>query len=372
MDASMLNLDAMENDRTNFTVLQLITGMGVGGAERVVMELANNLDCSENIRSIVVVLNSNRREMLDQYTIRDFPIWEMGTKLNPWSFIRTLRDISRIIRAEAVDVAHAHMFHSMLMALFCKFLNPRLKIVFTSHSASGFSPLRELLIWGFRAFRDADVVFVKGQHSHMNASNTVVIPNGVHIEAQETSIQRSRLSRLVFLFVGRLEPVKNPIAIVRQFAAMTNKDCELWIAGDGELRSSLLSEIESLGQGERVRLLGLRSDLPVLLKQVDCFVMPSSWEGLPMALLEAGAAGLPAIATPVGAIPELLSEQCGYLFQVDEFHAAMDAVLNNYSDAKIRGNRLRRKIEKSYSLNHMCATHVQLYRSLVKNRAIGS
>ena len=61
-----------------------------------------------------------------------------------------------------------------------------------------------------------------------------------------TNSNRMSKERRVFLFVGRLEPVKNPIGLIRSFAAMRNKDCELWLAGDGSLRSEIEREIVML------------------------------------------------------------------------------------------------------------------------------
>jgi len=218
-----------------------------------------------------------------------------------------------------------------------------------------------------KVMRDADVIFVAGQHSEMNAVNTVVIPNGVPVDSNKGIVAREDASLRVFLFVGRLEHAKDPIALVQAFAAMCHKKCELWMAGDGVLRLDVEREIDRLGIKDRVFLLGVRNDVPQLLAQADCFVMSSRWEGLPMAILEAGAIGLPVVATPVGALPMVLGDECGYLTEISKLHQALDDVLNDYEEARRRGKRLRDKVLNQYSLEHMERLHAKLYSSLIPN-----
>jgi len=344
------------------TVLQLVTGLGVGGAERVVMELAGRLP-GEGVRSVVVALKDDR-SLLAQYNNADFPIYSLRMTRNPWSFIKATVALIRIIRHERVSLIHAHMFHALSLALASRIVLPDCKVIFTSHSSKGFSRLRWLLIRVSKPLRAADVVFIEGQHPEMSASDTFVIPNGVPVDPGRADIEKTRKERRIFLFVGRLEQAKNPVGLIRSFAAMRHKDCELWLAGDGYLRPEVEREITIAGLEDRVHLLGVRQDVPQLLEQADCFVMASHWEGLPMAILEAGAVALPVVAPPVGAIPLLLSEGCGYLVEAADLHDALDAVLDDYEEAGRRGKRLRDKVLNGYSLEHMSKAHAELYARL--------
>lgn len=347
------------------TVLQLVTGLGVGGAERVVLELASALG-RQGFRSVVVALNDDAG-LLAQYGCSEIPIYMLGVKKTPWSFIKATFKLINIMRREQVSLVHAHMFHALLLALMCKLAKPACKLVFTSHSSMGFTFIRRLLIQASKPLRSADIVFTTGQHSEMNAKHTLVIPNGVPVSPKWVAPERGVKDRLVFLFVGRLEPVKNPLALVRSFAEVRHQNCELWLAGDGSMRSEVISEINRLGIEHRVHLLGIRRDVPQLLFQVDCFVITSHWEGLPMAVLEAGAAALPVVATPVGAIPELLEGGYGYLAEISEFSCVLDSVMDDYTEANMRGERLRDKIVNEYSLEHMCRAHADLYSGFMLN-----
>lgn len=346
------------------TVLQLVTGLGVGGAERVVIEMAGRLT-NQHCSSVVVALNSDCG-LMKQYDNVDFHVIPLGMRKNPWSFIKAAVELIKIIRREKVSLIHAHMFHALCLGVVCKIALPGVKLIFTSHNTKGFSRLRRIFIRITKALRDVDVLFMTGQHPEMNAARTLVIPNGVQVGLVNTINMRDAKSRRVFLFVGRLEPPKDPVALIRAFAAMRHKDCDLWMAGDGVLRRQVEREIGAFGLNDRVRLLGIRHDISQLLEQADCFVMSSRWEGLPVAILEAGAAALPVVAPPVGAIPALIDDDCGYLVDVSELSSALDAVMDNYADASRRGKRLRNKIVSKFTLDQTSRAHADLYRSVLK------
>ncbi|GAA0841501.1 hypothetical protein GCM10009113_08070 [Marinobacter szutsaonensis] len=84
-----------------------------------------------------------------------------------------------------------------------------------------------------------------------------------------------------------------------------------------------------------------------------------------MVVLEAGAASLPVISTEVGAIPEVLDKQCGYLSSIGEFPKAMDSVVRDYPEAKRRGEALYSKVLNCYSVDSMIVRHQQLFSLLV-------
>ncbi len=146
-----------------------------------------------------------------------------------------------------------------------------------------------------------------------------VIPNGVDPSAFTCpSGPRERLraalgeteGRFVWLAAGRLEPQKDYATLLHAVArgAADGSTAALWIAGQGRERAALEALAAELGLGDRVRLLGLRHDVPGLLAAADALVLSSAWEGLPNVVLQAMAARRPVVATAVGGIPELVRE----------------------------------------------------------------
>lgn len=99
----------------------------------------------------------------------------------------------------------------------------------------------------------------------------------------------------LFVHVGRLHESKNHIFLLKMFAALSQvmPDSELLIIGDGDLADEIKQEIKHLNLKQKVKMLGARNDIPNILNAADVFLFPSKWEGLPVTVVEAQAAGLP-------------------------------------------------------------------------------
>ncbi|MBW4643048.1 MAG: glycosyltransferase family 4 protein [Goleter apudmare HA4340-LM2] len=115
------------------------------------------------------------------------------------------------------------------------------------------------------------------------------------------------------LFAGRLHPQKDPILLVRAYAALKAPHTHLLIAGDGELAPAVRAEIEHLGISRHVTLLGAlkQAELAHLHRVASVFVLSSAYEGLPLVVLEALASGTPVVTTYTGETPKLLTDDSG-------------------------------------------------------------
>lgn len=141
---------------------------------------------------------------------------------------------------------------------------------------------------------------------------------------------------VVFISVGELNKNKNHETAIRAFANTGLSDAYYLICGEGELHEELQQLINQLGLNQRVRLLGFRSDVYRLLHASDVCVFPSLREGLPVALMEAMAAGLPCIATRIRGNTDLLGENYEYLTEpanVESHRNKMEMLLKSRSKA---------------------------------------
>jgi glycosyltransferase involved in cell wall biosynthesis len=142
------------------------------------------------------------------------------------------------------------------------------------------------------------------------------------------------------------------------------------IVGQGGLREELEAHAARLGIASHVRLLGHREDVRDLLSLYDIFVLPSLSEGMPLALLEAMGAGLPAIATRVGGIVEVLEDRkTGLLVPPEDGGALADtimALLENRALAKELGEAARQVATTRYSLAGMVRAYEDVYSELVR------
>ena len=167
--------------------------------------------------------------------------------------------------------------------------------------------------------------------------------------------------------VGRLDPVKDQAGLIRAFAQTPNTGkSALVIAGDGPSRRQLEAVIKELTLGDRVRLLGERNDVPLILRALDVFVLPSLGEGISNAILEAMATGLAVIATRVGGNVELVQEGVtGRLIEPrrpDALAEALTAYHGEPARARAHGAAGRERAVSEFGLERMLAAYEALYR----------
>lgn len=351
-------------------VALIITGLGKGGAERVVLDLASDLIRSGAEVKVVCLAALPSTIPYEHDERIDFV--SLGVeKRSLASMFCGLLKVARLSANFRCQIIHAHMFHALLFAILWKAACPSVKIVFTSHS-SYVSRWRTYVLRCLKGLRACDVLFSTNQHPRLNAKRVAVISNGTSLSFERRPRQEPRTSTpWIVISVGRLSAAKAPVRLAKHFARLRRRDVELWFVGDGDLKRDLEEVIAEEGIADRVRLLGARNDVGELLEQAHIFAMGSKWEGMPMALLEAGARGIPVLSTPVGSVPDILSGECGFLSDIERFPESICRILENYDDALWRGKRLQKKIFQSYSTEKMTSKHLELYRGLLAISASG-
>jgi len=343
-------------------VLQLVTGLGMGGAEKVVLDLAKYT--SKDDFNTFVLSMSKRDELLEEFLDSNINTTILRKSNSFSDLIAIVKEVNRFVKLNNIQIIHAHMTHSIIVASIVKMFNPSLKIVYTSHNLNIGSKIRELIIWLLKPLRDIDIVFSKDILKYFYKSNYKVIPNGIKIDKYNLKLEKNK--KFTFIAVGRLETVKNHKFLIEIANELKNKyEFELQIVGEGYLRNELENLIKTYNLESCVKLLGLRNDIAKLLNQSHCLLMPSLWEGLPIVILEAGAGSLPVISTPVGSIPSLLNIDNAYLSELDGFKNKMIEVLDNYDSAVQKGNNLYDVIAKQYSIDAVVDEHEKIYKELM-------
>lgn len=173
----------------------------------------------------------------------------------------------------------------------------------------------------------------------------------------------------LLLWVGRLDPVKGLEDLLEAVAVVNRASpVQLLLLGSGSQRSLLEQRIVSLGLTGRVRLLGVRDDVPSFLKACDVFVFPSHTEGLPNALLEAMAAGCPIVCTDIPANRELIRDgENGLCVPVRDPTALADAIRRLLGDRSLAGrlaSGARHDAHTARSLDQMLRRYGELYDEL--------
>lgn len=220
------------------------------------------------------------------------------------------------------------------------------------------------------------------RHCGLSRNRVVVLPNPVDIPAAVPS--RSQVNSVVsaakeppvrIAFLGRIGARKGAFDLIRAFAqlpAECRDRAQLMLAGDGEVQGAI-ALVNQLGLSQQITLMGWLSaaECKQLLSTSHLFALPSYNEGLPMAVIEAMAWGLPVISTPVGGIPELISHQkTGYLVEpgdIDSLAKSMQFLIENAGVRESVGQKARERV-LPLDIRLYCKTLSMLFRLVVENQ----
>lgn len=198
-----------------------------------------------------------------------------------------------------------------------------------------------------------------------------VIPVGIDIETyrrKDREANRAKLglgAEVVFVFVGRLVPVKNVPGLIAAFLEIQSQGAPaatLLVVGDGEERGACEKLVQAHPHGNRVRFVGLQTDTRPFVSAADVFVMNSHAEGTPRALLEAMSMGLPGLCTAVGGIPDILAER-GWLTTPGDpksLQEAIRSVLNHPEQIGPLGAKCRDYVRANYDDRSVTARYREL------------
>jgi len=215
------------------------------------------------------------------------------------------------------------------------------------------------------------------------AGHITYVPNGVDMsrfcpdEERRTAVRHSlglAADECVILAVARFEEAKNHAGILRTFERVleTHPSATLLLVGQGMLFNATRTLATTLHVADSVRFLGIRNDIPDLMRASDLYLMSSLWEGLPMVLLEAAASGLPAVATDVGGNPTaVLDGISGRIVSPNDDEALAAALIEvlNMSPAARRswGHAARELVQTSFSLESVADHWLGLYMRLMES-----
>lgn len=314
----------------------LIDSLNMGGAEKLLVNFANITKNDDSIIMKVGVLNPYRNDSIYKQLVEldiEVVMFE-SEKSRELLDLKRFRKIFEYVKKEKFDLIHTHLLYSHLIGGLISILT-RIPFVATIHS--------ELFVFSAtkKFLRTFILMFAKRIHVVTNrviedsprciSKKMVYMPNA--IPTFPSLIKRNyheRQKDLELVFVGRLAKVKRVDTIVKAFSLLLleDKNFKLNIIGDGKEKQKLIDLSRSLSIPEdKIIFHGLQENVTKFLLESDVFVLSSQNEGLPLALLEAMAAGLPVIATPVGEIPQIINSNSGIIFPVGDIKKLNDAIL---------------------------------------------
>ncbi len=360
-------------------ILFVITGLGVGGAERQVVDLADRLvSRGHDVTIAYLTGTADVQPRSDAVKVIGFGIMRSIT-----GFLRAYGALRGLIGSLRPDVVHSHMVHANLLARMVRLTTRIPYLICTAHNSDEGGRLRML---GYRLTDGlADVsTNVSGEavaafeaRGAVPRGKMLAVANGIDTgrfrplsdaDARRSLRQNAGVGpadRLI-LAVGRIAKQKDYPNLLAAFARVCRADDRafLWIAGAGDPSPELSGIAADLGITERLTFLGVRSDIPELLEAADVFVLSSAWEGFGLVVGEAMASERVVVATDCGGVRDLLGD-CGFLVPARDAGALAAALSRALemppAEAAALGARARRRIIDRFSLDSVVETWIRIY-----------
>lgn len=358
-------------------VMQITDTLEAGGAERVAVNLANLLP-RERYRTY---LCSTRRDgALSDLVSRDVGRLRLGRKGR--FDLSAVKRLATFIREQDIQILHAHG-SSLFTASIASLLRPHPAVVWHEHSGLYASEDRAARSHRLAARRVSGVIAVNQalvqwsqRRLSVPADRIWYVPNFV-CEAKLNG-ERPRLpgragTRMVC--VANLRAEKDQLSLIRAMALVIGQvpAAHLLLVGaaSGQAYGDLIRrEIAQRNLAQNVSMLGLRSDVPAILRACDVAVISSASEGLPLALIEYGMAGLPTVATRVGQCAEVLDEgRVGLLVpprSPDHLAEALLSLLKSPERRAAFGEKFRHRVRQVYSADTIVNRISQIYETVLR------
>ena len=362
-------------------ILLLVVGLGVGGTEAHVLELASRMD----------------RKKFDVLVCSLKPLGQLGNELQGRGIRvvslegqgkydpRVLWRLREIIKRERPDLVQSFLFWANVAARLLRPAHRKLHVISSYHD--------EVVQEGwFQRFVDrvtmgwAEKIVCCSQAVRRSVESRIgggedqfaVIPFGVEVGRYEsqTPLSREQLglkegTPLIGTVCRLVEPKKGLRVLLEAIAQLeqghSRPFCQLAIVGEGPAEQDLRSLCQSLGIASRVVFAGVRRDIPRLLPLFDVFVLPSLYEGFGIAILEAMAAGRPVVATTVGGIPEFVRQgETGILVKPGDAASLADAIrslLLHPEQAREMGLKGQEVVRDHFGIATVVRQHEQVYEA---------
>ena len=353
-------------------ILYLITGLGLGGAEKVVIDLADQMNALGHNVKIAYLTG----EMLLRPASIEIEIisLDMNSKNDLFSASKKYKQLVRYFKP---NVVHAHMIHANVFARLNRIGCALPKLICTAHNSNEGGKLRMLAYRATNCLSDINsnvsqeataALINKGAFSK---SNLITVYNGINLSKfqKESDNIQFKKKTVNLIAIGRFSDQKDYPNLINAFAVLksqNNSNVKLNIVGDGELRSEIEILIKELQLEEDITLLGRRSDIPQLLSQADIFVLASKFEGFGLVVAEAMACESYVVATDSGGVAEVMGNT-GKLVPIQNSQALADALQNAIalsSKDRMQNNRkARARVEQLFSLETSVQKWLALYEA---------
>ena len=366
----------------SFSIVHVLSSFGMGGQERVALDLATGLAAAGHRVLTVSLAPPPDGPLAAEFRDQGLEIATVPKRSG--RDLRLMVELGRLFRARGADVVHTHNPQPLLFSA----LAARASGAALVHTKHGVNPDTARRMAMRRAAGRLVAAFVCVSEPTAEVARAGrecppgrlhVVPNGIDLDrfGRDPDARRALRAELgippdAFAVgtVGRLYVEKGHAYLIRSLAPVLGDRFHLVITGEGPERDNLAAQAAALARKDCVHLTGNRRDVPRLLAALDAFTLTSKSEGLPLVLPEAMAAGLPIVATAVGGVPRVVHEgETGFLVEYGDeeaLRARLCALDDDRQLARRCGEIGRERALGRYSSRRMVADYLELYRRVTQ------
>lgn len=380
-------------------VLRVIARMNVGGPAHCVGVLSGRLDPNRYETRLAVgrlgPWEGSALYLAESHGVNVVEIPGLSPELHPWRDLRALVSLVRLMRRYRPHLVETHTAKAGLLgrlaAVLAGFPRPVVIHTYHGHVLEGYFSPRAAAV-----YRWLEHLMAKASNCLVGVSQATVddlvrlgvappdrfrvIPIGLDLEPFLTATPEeatrfrdevgARDGDVLLVYIGRLVPIKRLDVLLEAVALARDAGAplRLVVAGDGEARPEVEAHVRRLNLTDHVRLLGFRDDLPRIMSGADLAVLTSDNEGTPVALIEAAAAGTPAVATRAGGVPDVIAPGTGVLVPPGDPAAFASALGCLAADPQLRrqmGRCAREHVRERFSAERLLRDTDALYQALL-------
>jgi len=350
-------------------VLHVINSLSAGGAERLVSEIVPLMN-EEGFKVDILLLGQAQGIFIDELKSKGINVISFNAKL--YSFSNVVK-LSKYYKN--YDIVHSHLFPSLYWVALAKlarpFANRKVKLIATEHNNKNrrfgkphFRPIDKFI---YSQFSELIAISHKVYHvlsSWIERKDVNIIYNGVNLSrinsAHKTVLPQHKKN---ILMVASFTKQKDQATLIRAVQRL-DESYHLYFAGDGPTKNDNIKLSKELGLEDRVHFLGIRNDVPSLMKTVDLNILSSNFEGLSCVVLESMAAGVPFLGADVEGINDLISNPKGLFARGNDFELSekIKSILNDSTIGSVITEENLAEVKK-YDIHNMVDDYLALYES---------
>lgn len=370
---------SLKNRKKKLRLMQITHDLAIGGLQQVVVNICRTIDREKFDISVLCLRNLGEFvPEIEKLGIKVLFLPQKETGTDYLSFLK----VAKILREEKIDIIHTHNTQPFIDGTIGAIMSGVKTIVHTDHARAFPDKRRYMIAERFLSRFAYRVVGVSEKTSDdlmkyekISPRKIMTIPNGIDGNRFKIKVDREKKKKELGLttegpvigLASRLTSQKGIPFLLRAMSEILAAipDAVLIIAGEGRIEDELKKEALDLQIADHVRFIGPRMDMPELLKLFDLYVMPSLWEGLPMVLLEAMAAGCPIVSTNVGGIGTAIQHGInGSLVNSQDSDALAKEIVRVLKDKELRSKYVANGLdifEKQFSASKMTRQYEKLY-----------